>query len=301
MAYTNPGKRFLERFGPVRDHADVMRYVEFLRAEAGLGVDPPIDLSLIYRRFEIPPPALAPLPGLQGLLVNSEQGIIFINERDIPLRRRFTEAHELIELLFAAQPLGKGWAARRIGGFKPDTKEQLCNEGAAELLMPRDSFAPRLKIMGISFQTAHLLAQEYKMSTTAALVQMVRVGKGHHAVVLWRMKNKPMEIRQRVSEAQLSLFGETTGQMPRKKLRVEWSFGQSDTPFIPRDKSVSEDTSIYAAYRDSAFTIGMDSLDFGPVAGKFKTENQPFESDGERQVVSLLHLHSNEVECGGAF
>ena len=297
MTYANPGALFLRKFGPVCHVVDVMRYVAFLRDEAGLGIEPPIDLSLVYRRFEIPVPALVPLPNQQGLLVNSERGVILINEGDLATRRRFTEAHEVIELLFSAQPSGIGWAARRAGAFKMGTKEQLCNEGAAELLMPRESFVPRLKRMGISFQAAWFLSEEYRVSATAALVHMVRLGKGHHAVVVWRMKNKPIEIGNKAPKEQLSLFNEMPKPNPPMKLRVEWSFGGPTVPFIPQDKSVPEESSIHSAWRDGSFTIGEDVLHLGTTKGKFKSESQPFESNDERLVISLLHFPSDEEEC----
>lgn len=118
MAYTNPGKLFIQRFGLVECAEDVMRYVGFLRDEAGISAEPPIDLAPIHSRFGIPLPKYAPLPDLQGILLNPDHGLILIKEDDPAARQRFTAAHELIELLFSALPSGKGWAARRSGNFK---------------------------------------------------------------------------------------------------------------------------------------------------------------------------------------
>jgi len=62
-------------------------------------------------------------------------------------------------------------------------------------------------------------------------------------------------------------------------LRVEWSLGNG--PYLPRDKSVPEDSLIYAAWRDKNFTLGEEWLDLDKVRGKFCCENQPFEVEGE--------------------
>jgi hypothetical protein len=299
MAFDSPGALFVARFGPPTDGEDVQHYVQFLREESGLGTEPPIDLERVYRRFEVPRPKRVPLPNLQGLLVNPEMGLILINQTDPAMRQRFTEGHELVELLFTALPSGMGWAAREQSGvFKQAAKERLCNEGAAELLMPRSSFAPRVTQQGVAFSTARQLAVEYQVSVTAALVQMARVGPGRHAVVLWRMKNKPSELRTQPSVNQLTLFSDPPPHIHPKKLRVEWSLAGPGAPFIPTDKSVPVDSSMYHAWQSGKFTYGCHALDLGhgQLRGLFRCENQAFEVEDERQVLSLLHLPGDTCE-----
>lgn len=290
MAFIHPGHLFVERYGSVTSPEDVTRFAEFLRKEAGLGADPPIDLSRIYSKFQMPEPKLAALEDQQGLLLDPERGIVLIKEDDPVTRRRFTQGHELMEYLFAALPAGKGWAARQTGPFKTQTKEKLCNQGAAELLMPRITFLPRVLEYGVSFHSGQRLATEYNVSTTAALVQMARVAPGNYAVVLWRMKNKQSEIRSSVSPDQISLFEQSTDKFPPKKLRVEWSLGSPNAPFIPSDKSTPEETSIYRAWSSGDFTDGVDRLNLGNVQGEIRCECQPFDYNGENLVISLMHL-----------
>lgn len=298
MGYTNPGRLFIEKHGAIANVDDVLCYATFLREEANLSTDPPIDVERIYARFGIPRPKRAPLPGLQGLALNPEKGLIMINSNDPPLRQRFSEGHELMELLFSSMPKGKGWAARqKAGPFRLPAKERLCNEGAAELLMPRVSFVPRVCAAGVSYETARSLAPQYAVSVSAALVHMARVGPGRHAVVLWRMKNKPSEIHTKVPAEQLPLFGEPSSAMPVKRLRVEWSLAQPEDVFIPSHKSVPEDSSVYRAWKDGILTIGRDLLDLGSTTGVFTCENWPFELEGERYVLSLMHL-PGDAGCG---
>jgi Zn-dependent peptidase ImmA (M78 family) len=285
-----PGELFVQRHGTVDNIDDVLEYVHFLRSESGLGVDPPIDLARIFTSFQLPHPKYIALPNQQGLLANPETGLILVNADDIRTRQRFTEGHELLELLFSALPRGNGNVTRCGGLFTQAEKEQLCNVGAAELLMPKATFLPRILQKGISFQTGRELAAEYGVSISAALVQLTRVGPGRHAVVLWRPKNKPSEIRSQISSDQLALWEQAPARMPPKKLRVEWSLEGRDVPFIPKDKSIFEDSSIYAAWRDAVFTIGRDCVDLGKVSGELLCESQPFEVDDERWVLSLLHF-----------
>ena len=290
LEYTNPGKLFVQEHGSVEGSDDVMRYVDFLRKNAGIDYEPPVDLNKIYHRFGIPAPEYITLPNQQGLLLDAATGLILIHGEDPRVRQRFTAAHELMELLFASLPSGKGWAARRTGGFREAPKERLCNEGAAELLMPRVSFVPRVSAVGVSYLGARQLAIEFDVSTTAALVRMVRVGPGKHAVVLWRMKNTPTEVRNMTPANQLSLFNDLASVGPPKKLRVEWAMVGSNVPYIPVDKSVPEDSSIHTAWRDGVFTSSEDYLDLANCRGIFRCETQPFAVDDEVHVLSLLHL-----------
>lgn len=274
-----------------------MQYVHFLMEEASIAPCPPIDLGRIYDRFGIKP-KYSPLPdNQQGLLVNPERGLVLINEDDPATRQRFSEAHELIEYLFSCLPSGGGWASRRAGPFKQTTKERLCQAGAAELLMPRDSFLPRLLAAGVSYQTARQLADEFRVSAMAALIQMVQLGPGLHGIVLWRMKNKPTEIRRRTPPNQRSLFNDAPRVVdPPPKLRVEWSWNGPRAPYIPPHKSAPDECSIYQAWRDGTFTIGEDNLDLGRIRGVCRCENKPVQIEGQRQVLSLLHL-PGDIGC----
>jgi hypothetical protein len=288
--HTHPGRLFIERFGPVEGSESVRRYAIFLREEAGLDAGPPINLAAIYHRFGIPSPKRAALPGQQGLLVDADLGIILIEERDRETRQRFSEAHELMELLFAALPRSQNVYGRDAGIFKHAPKERLCNDGAAELLMPAASYLPRVNRLGLSFDTGQTLAVEYGVSLSAALVHMAKIGPGRHAVVHWVLKNKPTEIRNRVPDNQPTLIDVPLERIAPKKLRVAWSFVCPKAPLIPMDKSAPEDSSIYQAWRDRQFIAGSDRLDLGSTRGAFYCENLPFAVDEEWQVLSLLHL-----------
>lgn len=294
MRYVNPGQLYVETRGPPQDIDDVMGYVKFLMSEAGLSIDPPVDLTRIYSRFGIPIPRRADLHGQQGLLVNPESGLIVINENDYATRQRFTEAHELIELLFSQLPSGGSWAARQHGPFKSTTKEALCNRGAAELLMPSATFQPRILEWGMSLDTARLVALEYEVSTLAGLVNMARIGPGSHAVVVWRYKHKPTELRAMASGDQMALFGAPSNTTPTKRLRVEWAMGKDGGPFIPPNKSVPEGSAPHEAWATGEDTTGRGILMLGKIAGETLSENHPFEADAERMVVSLLHLPGDE-------
>jgi Zn-dependent peptidase ImmA (M78 family) len=288
--YKHPGHLFLEHHNTVQTFEDVLAYVGFLRKRANLDDVSPANLPAIYEHFGIPIPKRAALPNQQGLLLIPEAGLILINQDDIESRQRFTEAHELMELLFNALPDGKGWAAHQKGPFKHRTKEWLCNRGAADLLMPPAVFEKQAREAGVSFKVAQNLARRFMVSTTAVLVQLTRLAPYPHAVVLWRMKHKKADASHQVHPGQLSLFADLPFAGPQKKLRVEWVLRGENAPHIPRNKSVPEDSLIYAAWRDGTFTTGEEALDLGAVQGNFRSENLPFGAEEERGVLSLLEL-----------
>ena len=290
MTYVNPGGEYVRIHGLPTGVEDVMRYADFLRQEAGLSDKPPIDLNRIYDRFGIPKPRRADLPNQQGLLLNPDSGLIIINRNDIGTRQRFTEAHELMELVFSQAPGGNTWSARDRSKFKRAEKETLCNLGAAELLMPISSFLPPVELLGVSMMTGDKLARAYRVSPQAALVNMARRGPGLHAVVLWRYLSEPDEIGSTSNGDQKPLFGGSSKPDAESRLRVEWAIGKRRGPYIPKYKTAAADGPIHRAYADLSNTVGEEYMEFSRVHGYVGTENRAFKSGKEKMVMSLLHL-----------
>jgi hypothetical protein len=292
--YLNPGKLFVARYGQVTDDSGVVRYAEFLRSESGLGDEPPVDLASIFRRFGIPIPKRIPLSGQSGLLLNPDRGIIFISSDDPSTRQRFSEAHELMEILFAAQSSAPSWSSRGRSLFSDKAKEKLCEEGAAELLMPLSTFIPYVYQWGVSLETGQRLAELYEVSLTAALLRTVQFGRGQHALVLWRLARKPSEEKALPSPDQLSFFEDYLPQPPPQKLRVRWGCSTHGGPFIPPHKSVELDTSIYQTYELGSATQGVDWIDLGTFYGYCLCESMAITLDKERYVLSVIHLPDDE-------
>jgi len=286
MPYRHPGKSFLAQYPAVQEKNDVLQYVRFLRDAAGAGPEEPLDLDRVFQVFEMPAPKLAPLPDIQGLLLLPDAGLMVINDSDIAARQRFTQAHELIELLFDALPDGKSWRRGRKGPFKHHTKENLCDIAAADLLMPPPAFRHAANQKGVSFSTARFMAGAFSVSTTAALVQLVRCSAGRLSVALWAMGLKKSENNQ--AAGQISFLPPEFDSRPAKKLRVVWAFGSPANPLVPRNKSAGEGNTIQLAYQSGAFESGNDFMDLGTFAGTFRIEALPFEDKGERRVLSLL-------------
>lgn len=292
MSFVSPGWLYIQHRKVISNYEDVLAYAEFLRIEAGLEGILPIDLERIFSRFEIPVPKYVPLNQQQGLLLDPELGLIVINSNDSEKRQRFTKAHELVELLFSALPAGKdlgsGWRLNLPGGFRESTKEFLCNWTAANLLMPPYCVQSQIKKHGVSFNCAESIASACDVSLSASLVQLARNSAEGHFVVLWRMKNKPTEIKNALNSTQMTMF-DIVNTLPAKKLRVEWCLGGLKSLFIPKDKSTENTSLIYKAWDSNSFTSGDDRMTFdNRNSAWYLSENMPFTLNGERYVLSLI-------------
>ena len=292
MTVNDPGLMFINKLGQINSVQDILAYADFLLEESGQAHSIPVDLSLIFKRFQIPTPIQKPLPGQQGLLLDAKNGIVVINSNDPPSRQKFSQAHELVEFLINSLPNGKnignGWALKKPGGFNESMKEILCNRTAANILMPPAYVADQINQHGTNFGCARLISNECEISLSAALVQVARISRGSHSVILWIMKNKPSEIKEKIPASQLGLFDDKPSQ-PALKLRVEWSMGSESAPFIPKDKSVEETSLIFKACQTGSFTSGEERLCLnGKKSRWFRTENLPFRAAGGTQVLSLI-------------
>lgn len=276
-SYQNPGKAYLSRYGMLKREEDIYQYVDFLRQASGLGDELPTELSVIYQHFGIPTPVRAPLDEQQGILVDSSAGIILIREDDSIERQRFTEGHELMELLFDA--VVEARQESNLPEWSEDHKERLCDQGAAELLMPRSTFIPRLYELGISMNTARSLSKLCQTSLMATLVQMIRQGAGNFALVVWRYALKPTELKQNTAQ-------------PERKLRIWWRIQTSDWTggFIPKDKSIAEDSLIWETYESGQPRSGRELIDLGWGKIDCEIEAISIQISDVYYVLSLLHF-----------
>lgn len=295
-AYRHPGRAFIERYGLPHTVEDVLRYADFLRTEAGVDDQPPVDLSLIFQRFGISSHRV-PLVDQQGLLLDSQSGIILINQDDPIVRQRFTEAHELMEFLFEVQEETPGWSGPRRR-FPGHLKEHLCEQGAAALVMPQASFVPLVRRLGISMETGSSLANLYQTSFLATLFQMVCLGPGAHALVIWRYALKPAQVERLPAPEQMSLFGSDFVTLPQEELRVWWATTTQalTTAFIPKHKSVPRDSLIFHAYETRLLQSGVEYVSLGQVQGHCLVEARPATIGDECCILSLLHL-PNDTGC----
>jgi IrrE N-terminal-like domain len=214
-SYQHPGYAFLNQFGSLQTEADVEYYVDFLRQAAGQddrSPELPVDLDRIFTHFGMPIPLRVPLDDQQGILLDSDRGVILIREGDPIERQRFTEGHELMEFLFDAQD--RVTQELNLQPWDTARKEKLCDAGAASLLMPKVQFERHLQHLGTSLETGRSLCRLYKTSLMATLIRMVQLTQGEHALVFWHLVHNA-EGRRLRSEWSMVSPGWKQGFIPR--------------------------------------------------------------------------------------
>ena len=288
LPYQNPGGLFIEKFGVPRDIDDVIRYADFLRQEAGVSSQPPIDLMKIFDRFGIKSHQ-APLVEQQGTS-DGFLGFMLIKEDDPVARQRFSEAHELIEFLFHQYKNLPKWRQSYYATHNT-TKEKLCQKGAAALLMPQESFVPAMLELGLSFESASELASIYETSLLATLYRMIAECGDERLLVIWRLALKPT---QEVNQAQPSLFGNDVSLLPEKKLRIWWpvASARASNGYIPFHQSIHDDSIIVKAYETGQLQKGSERFQLKGISGRYNVEAKKVNIGDEVCVLSLLHRQS---------
>jgi hypothetical protein len=107
-------------------------------------------------------------------------------------------------------------------------------------------------------------------------------------MVLWQMKNKPADSKEKVPDNQIPMPGFHATNFPAPKLRVSWSYGNFNDLFIPEYKSIPEDSSVYEAWESNRFAFGEEKIPFGRYNCKAFIESKPINIMDERHILSLI-------------
>jgi hypothetical protein len=179
---------------------------------------------------------LTPLPNGQLLLE-------FNDSRSLG-RRNFSVCHEIAHTFF---PDCYEMVRRRSSAparYDPDNElEQLCQVGAAELLMPEDDFRKDMEHVGLWLERITGLTTRYGASREAVFRRVMALTPHSAAIVFLSPHLSPSE----------KLDAQTPGLFPElaaavKKMRVLYSVrSTSFSEYIPTDKSVPDGSCVYEA------------------------------------------------------
>jgi len=211
-----------------------------------------------------------------GMLVPIRAGgfIARIKRSDPLARRRFTLGHEIGHALLAGP--------RHVQHRRPVTcaqaldVETLCDQIAAELLMPSPAFeeaAGRVRRVA----DVWALARQFQVSFRAVAVQMARRDIPV-AVVRWRRKSLPKK---------------------PEALRVEWQSSPRGV-FIPLRASAAGDSLVTAAFTSQQPARGRERLDLGTLRGEYEVDAVPWSSSrvGPAEVLSIIQLRPTPADAG---
>ncbi|MBA3353670.1 MAG: ImmA/IrrE family metallo-endopeptidase [Blastocatellia bacterium] len=172
---------------------------------------------------------LTPMEGRQLLLE--------FNPDRAPARKNYSICHELVHTLFDDCYEMVHQRKSNPQSFDPQQEvEQLCQVGAAEILMPEEDFLADLKQLGLSLSNVPELCQRYEASREAVARRMLTLANETAALVFLSRRLKP-------SESRGDYLG---GFRPQEKLRILYVVQTPDFPaFLPAHKSAPDQSCAY--------------------------------------------------------
>jgi Zn-dependent peptidase ImmA (M78 family) len=213
--------------------------------------------------------------------------VIRVRRADTKGRQRFSCAHGIIHTFFmeAGGRLPAGGAV--LDSWSPQ-EEDLCDQGAAELLLPRAAFIAACPPHP-DMDDVLSLAAAFDASAEATALRVVTLSAVPAAMTVLEPSLKPAEltrIARRKSQPTLPGFPPEAPIVPR--LRVQKSLGHM-LPYIPRYKSIGDSTPLASVLADGAADyIGETGL--VPGCLRISARLLPVRRDGVliNRVVALL-------------
>lgn len=292
----NPAINYLaSAAGNVSAEKFVTQYAGFLLEEISCqGL--PVKLEAVVKQYHINVHKVS-LAGQRGMSIPALG--IFLEQDDRETVQRYSLAHEIIEFLFHAIDQTHPKLNSELLIDLRSRKEALCELGAANLLMPMKFFKPVVQRMGFNTDTGKYLASASRVSLTAALRRMLDTRIRRGILVYFTLSNSSGEFIPSAVK-QSNMFGPLEFMDPPKKMRVSRMFLSSygEVGFIPREKSVENNTSVFRCYESGIPTSGFNDLNLVAVKGRYFVESMPVSLAGERHVLSLIYLDAAE-QIGG--
>ena len=130
----------------------------------------------------------------EGLILPSRKGYkIIINSETIPSRRRYSLAHELGHLLLHKSGISdlQSSKGKRRGSLGADwNEERLCDQIAAEILLPRMAFYEDGWMEGWSLKSLRTLSHKYETSLSATARRMVELMPEEALMGVWKVSEE---------------------------------------------------------------------------------------------------------------
>ena len=154
-------------------------------------LEPPVDLNCLAKQWgvisieeeSIQSDAML-LPGADGFKIVLKKGSV----GSVSLRQRFSLAHELGHLLLhriGYADKSQQVAHRAVAQTKKDAEEVLCDDLAAEILMPQLAFQHDCWLQGWSLRSLSTLVRSYRASTPAVARRIAQLMPEPCVMAIW--------------------------------------------------------------------------------------------------------------------
>lgn len=149
-------------------------------------------------------------------------------EHGAMVRQRFSYAHELGHLLLQKVGVQKksNLVAKHRGGNLKNQEERLCDQIAAEILMPRNAFLVDAQALGWSLKSLQGLARIYRTSIIATALRMLGLTAEPCAMGVW-MPQEESSGNHRLKQSYSSIYRygvPNSLKLPRRRL---WLVGRA--------------------------------------------------------------------------
>ncbi|MDA8311837.1 MAG: ImmA/IrrE family metallo-endopeptidase [Actinomycetota bacterium] len=208
-----------------------------------------------------------------------------LRDEDTPGRQRFSCAHAIVHTWFfeSADTGSNGHSL----DWRSEAEEELCDLGAAALLLPEAAFRPACPAE-VTVEDVLRLAEEFQASAESTALRAVSLSAMPLAMVVLEMTIKPAEERALAKLPTHPTLPELDGPLVTPRLRVVKRFARG-LDFIPRYKSVGDTTPLASVIDEG----GVDYVgETGILAGTFRVSarNLPIRRGGKLvdRVVALL-------------
>ena len=165
------------------------------------------------------------------------KSVVFLNEDDVPGRRRFSWAHELGHIVMADQ--SSPGISCRTSGQRDVALERSCDVIATEILMPQEQFGAFADKFGWNLRGARSSANAFQVTVQAATRRLVELMDEPALMSVWSVKpNQPL--------AKLKYSWSIPNQSAKKwKPQVHWQKGPDYMP--PLYRAITE-TKVVSGY-----------------------------------------------------
>jgi IrrE N-terminal-like domain len=164
---------------------------------------------------------------------------ICLRKADSLGRQRFSCAHAIVHTWFF-QSAGHGADGTSVQYKWSETEEDLCDLGAAALLLPEKEFRAACPAE-VTIDAILCLAQEFQASAEATALRAVALSDAPLAMAVLEMRLKPTEQRALASQRLRQTLPGMDCPIITPRLRVVKSFGPG-MAYLPRHKSVGDGT-----------------------------------------------------------
>lgn len=270
--YTSPSVIALIENSPydTDDPIEIIRLYAREKVERvrGLCMGPPFDLRLFVSMLGIKIDGTLMAEKDDAFLTSLSDGRLHItfNTNKPETRRNYSIAHEVVHTFFP--DYREQIQMRRQNPEHRDKEvEKLCEIGAAEILLPNPEFHDEMEsVGGVGISSFEHLRKRFIASREATANRMVDSSSESCAVIYYKFKMKPSEIKTLQKLKQPSLFptDDDFEKQFLKKLRVDYSISSSTFPhYIPRHKSLDEDSPLVGVAQNDLPFKGVTGINLG--------------------------------------